>query len=56
MVIPEKDVEHCGRCMLEYRMARDPDRPYGIVLPPHHRRCPKVAIPRPEPLLPAPGA
>ena len=44
--------EYCGRCMLEFRMALDPGKPWGIVLPPHHPRCPKVAVPYPAPLLP----
>lgn len=42
--------EYCPRCMILFKMTCDPDRPYGIVLPPHDPRCPKVALERPASL------
>lgn len=40
----------CRRCKLLFEMARDPDRPWSIQLPPHHPRCPEIAHKRPRPL------
>jgi len=45
-------MEVCPRCAILFELARDPDKPASIVLPPHDPRCPVIAAKRPAPLMP----
>jgi len=42
--------EYCPRCMILFKMAREPDKLVSMVLPPHDPRCPKIAAVKPQPL------
>lgn len=45
-------LKYCPRCTILFEIARNPDKPWGIVLPPHDPRCPVIAHLRPLPLVP----
>ena len=47
-----KHFKVCPRCAILYDMARDPDKAWFIVLPPHHPDCPKIAHLKPRVLKP----
>lgn len=50
-----RDAEtYCARCSIEFEMVRNPDKPWSIVMPPHHPDCPKIAHSKPRPLTQPP--